>query len=214
MAVAFGTQTTGLLPWKPRRSRSPGQQPTRGTTWTPTGSTGRMLRARRSVALLHQLSRERDADGAVVATFDDYAVVRDIVGQLIGEATERTVSDTVRETVTTVINLRMAGGEVTVSAIGNSLGLDKSAASRRVRDAIDRGYLRNLEENRGRPSQIVVGDPLPENETILPSSSELQRLHGCTPFDRGGSGRAGRFWPRHARARYLLGHGCNRATAT
>jgi hypothetical protein len=134
----------------------------------------------RAHALLHQLSRKRDANGAVVATLDDYAVVRDIVAQFIGEATERTVPPNVRETVATVAALTMPGGEATVSAIGASLGLDKSAASRRVRVAIDRGFLRNLEEKRGRPSRIVLGDPLPEDEIILPAVSDLEPLHGCS----------------------------------
>jgi hypothetical protein len=40
--------------------------------------------------------------------------------------------------------------------------LDKSAVSRRVADAIDRGYLRNLEDKKGRPARLVMGDPLPE----------------------------------------------------
>ncbi len=134
----------------------------------------------RAHALLHQLGRERDADGAVIATLDDYAAVREIVAQLIGEAVERTIPPTVRETVAAVSSLTLAGGETTVSAIGASLRLDKSAASRRVRVAIDRGFLRNLEEKRGRPSRIALGDPLPKDVTILPTVVDLERLHGCS----------------------------------
>lgn len=131
-------------------------------------------------ALLHQLSRERDAEGAIVATLGDYAVVREVVASLVGEAAERTVPPTVRETVIAVQELTSDGAEAMVLAIGTRLGLDKSAASRRVRVAIDRGFLRNLEERRGRPHRIVLGDPLPDDETILPAVSDLERLHGCT----------------------------------
>ena len=52
-----------------------------------------------------------------------------------------------------------------------------SAASRRVRMALERGYLKNLEEKRGRPLRLVLSEPLPEEQTILP---EPERLHGCT----------------------------------
>jgi hypothetical protein len=134
----------------------------------------------RAHALLHQLNRERDDDGAVVATLDDYAAVREIIAQILGEASDRTVPATVRETVAAVAVLTVDGRETTVSAIGARLDLDKSAASRRVRVGIDRGFLRNLEERHGRPSRIVLGDPLPEDQPMLPAVSDLQRLHGCS----------------------------------
>jgi hypothetical protein len=51
--------------------------------------------------------------------------------------------------------------------------LDKSATSRRLRDAIDRGYLVNLEIRRGQPARIVLGDPMPEMVKLLPEPDEL-----------------------------------------
>ena len=41
--------------------------------------------------------------------------------------------------------------------------------SRRVRVAIDGGYLRNLKDKRGRPAWIALGDPLPDDVPILPT---------------------------------------------
>lgn len=41
-------------------------------------------------ALLHQLHRERDASGAIVATIEDYAVVRALVADLVADAAART----------------------------------------------------------------------------------------------------------------------------
>ena len=46
-----------------------------------------------------------------------------------------------------------------------------------MRAAIDRGYIKNLEDRRGRPARLVLGDPLPDDVEILPS---VERLHGCT----------------------------------
>jgi len=138
-------------------------------------------------ALLHQLHRERDETGAILATFQDYAVVRELVADLVADAAERAVPDTVRETVEQVRILTHPEGETTVLAVAQAIGLDKSAASRRVRMATERGYLRNLEDKRGRPSRLVLGDPLPEEQTILPTAPDLERLHGCSGV---GGGRA------------------------
>ena len=119
-----------------------------------------------------------------MATFEDYDVVREMIVELVGEAVGRTVPATVRETVSVVGELTLAGGETTVVAIGDRLRLDKSTAWRRVRVAIDRGFLQNLEERPRRPGKIVLGDPLPDEEPILPTREELERLHDCS--DSGG----------------------------
>jgi len=58
-----------------------------------------------------------------------------------------------------------------------ALKLDKSVVSRRVAAALDAGLLRNLEERKGRPAKLVLGDPLPDEIELLPTPA---RLHGCT----------------------------------
>ena len=55
---------------------------------------------------LHQASRERDAQGRIVATVDDYAAVRELVADLIGEGVNASVSRTIRETVQAVATLQ------------------------------------------------------------------------------------------------------------
>jgi hypothetical protein len=131
-------------------------------------------------AQLHRLSRPRTPEGWVVVTFDDYEVVRDLVGDLVAEAAERTVPVTVRETVEHVRGLTAPDvGEATVVAIAQSLGIDKSAASRRVKVAPERGYLTNAEDHGGRPARLRLGEPLPNEYTVLPVRSELERLHEC-----------------------------------
>lgn len=137
----------------------------------------------RSHALLHQLNRPRDREGRIVAKVQDYAAVRELVADLLADAAEQTVPGMVRETVAAVSALTAGGGEVTVLAVARSLNLDKSAASRRVRVAIDRGYLRNLETKHA-AARLVLGDPLPADAPILPGPGVLERLHGCT--DAGG----------------------------
>ena len=131
----------------------------------------------RSHALLHQATRERDSKGRIIATFDDYALVRELVADLVSDGIEAAVSATVRETVVAVQDIITGSqGEVTVMQVASRINLDKSAAYRRVRVAIDRGFLKNLEDRRGRPARLTLGDPMPEDLEILPKP---ERLRGC-----------------------------------
>src|SRR5262249_8831342 len=122
---------------------------------------GAVLNLIRAHALLHQASRERDGDGQIIATLDDYAAVRDLVHDLIAAGVDATVSQVLRETVEAVERLVQAGAsEIAITEVGRELRLDKSAAWRRVHAAVAKGYLRNLEERKGRAARIVLGDPL------------------------------------------------------
>ena len=137
----------------------------------------------RTHALLHRASREVDERGRIVATFDDYEVVRDLVADLVADGVEAAVSTTVRETVEVVKKLAKGDpSETQVAAIAKALKLDKATALRRVRAAIDRGYLRNLEDRKGRPARITLGDPMPDDMPILPTVEALRDgLQGCSP---------------------------------
>lgn len=135
----------------------------------------------RAHALLHQASRPKDADGRLVADVADYAAVREMVADLVAEGAEVTIKPEVRETVRAVADLLADGREeVTQADIKKVLKLDKSVVSRRVTAALDAGVLRNLEDRKGRPARLVLGDPLPEEIELLPSP---ERLHGCTVAD-------------------------------
>lgn len=132
-------------------------------------------------AILHQESRKRDEQGRIVATLEDYRAVYDLVVDILSEGVEATVSATIRETVQAVAELsRQHDRPVKVTEVAMRLGLDKSAASRRVRVGLEHGYLTNMEDKRGKPAQLAIGEPLPDEEPILPKPEELERLHGCT----------------------------------
>jgi hypothetical protein len=45
---------------------------------------------------------------------------------------------------------------------------------------MDRGYLENQEDRKGRPAKLVVADALPDDIEILPAP---ERLQGCTVAD-------------------------------
>jgi hypothetical protein len=132
---------------------------------------GAMLTLIRAHALLHRASRDLTEAGAIIATVEDYAVVRELVGDLFSEGIEATVSTTVRETVDAVVALKK--DELSLGELAAKLGLDKSVTSRRLRQATELGYLVNREPRRGRPARIVLGDPMPEMVKLLSEPGEL-----------------------------------------
>ncbi len=139
---------------------------------------GAVLNLIRAHAVLHQVNREKDAEGRVVATLDDYQAVRELVADLVAEGVEATVPKTVRETVEAARRLLedSESEPITTAAVAQELKLDKSAALRRVRTAMDRGHLKNLEDRKGRPARIVSGDPIAGEVEVLPS---VEKLRGC-----------------------------------
>jgi hypothetical protein len=133
-------------------------------------------------AILHQANRGRDGHGRIVAVEEDYLAVRELVVDLISDGVGATVSGSTRETVETVAELQAVNaGGVSTRAVAQTLRLDRSAATRRLHAARERGYVVNLEERRGRPARYEIGDPLPDELVLLP--------HSCTPSESKTAGR-------------------------
>ncbi len=130
---------------------------------------GALLSLIKAHAVLHQATRERDVRGRIIATPEDYAAVRSLVVDVVAEGVEATVSDTTRETVAAVEALagQHPDGVVPAAAVAKKLGLDRSAARRRLIAAADRGYVVNDEERRGRPGRYRVGDEPPPDELVI-----------------------------------------------
>src|SRR5882672_11458990 len=104
-------------------------------------------------------------------TIEDYAVVRGLVADLFSEGIEAIVSTTVPETVDAISALNKH--EVSLGELAAKLGLDKSAVSRRLRQATELGYLVNRETRSGRPARIALGDALPDEVQVLPQPDQL-----------------------------------------
>jgi hypothetical protein len=139
---------------------------------------GAVLSLIKAHAILQQSKRQRDENGAVIATLDDYAAVCELVGTIVAEGIEATVSKNVRETVEGIRRILGDGAEeVSLSALATALKLDKSSTSRRVADSIHLGFIKNLEEKKGRPARLVLGDALPGDSDVLPT---VEALQGCS----------------------------------
>jgi hypothetical protein len=136
----------------------------------------------RAHALLHQASRPKDERGRIVATLKDYAAVRELVADLVAEGVDVTVKPEIREVVEATARLLAEGrDEVRQVDIKTALNLDKSAISRRVAAVLEAGFLKNLEDRRGRHARLVLADPLPTNREVLPAPDRLaDELHSCT----------------------------------
>lgn len=137
--------------------------------------------------ILHQYTREMDEHGKLIATLEDYEIVRDLADTTVSEGVGRTVPQIVRETVDAIQNLIDASKdagiddpEVKAVELCDPLHLDKSAISRRVRVALHDGYLKNNETQKGKPHRLVLGDPMPDASGLMPSREEMERLIGCT----------------------------------
>jgi hypothetical protein len=124
----------------------------------------------RAHALLHQITRERDSDGRIVATLRDYAAVHGLVSDLIALGIRVAIPKGIREVVEAIRQLRDDGAvRVTLSMLGEKLGVHKSNASRRATQAIRRGFLENRQPGPGRAGDLYLNDPLPEDQEVLPS---------------------------------------------
>lgn len=140
---------------------------------------GAVLNLIASHAILHQVHRERSADGRIVAIIEDYRAVYDLVVDILSEGVQTTVKKEIRETVEAVREIVKDDDQksATVIQVAGRLDLDKSAASRRVRMAIEDGYLINLQDKKGQPAKLVIGDPLPaEEEPVLPHPDSLIQI--------------------------------------
>jgi hypothetical protein len=133
-----------------------------------------VLRLIEAHAILHQSRRERDGLGRVVATLDDYCAIRELIADLVAAGVEASVPRTVRETVEAVEALSEDWEEgVPQSAVKARLRLDKSTVSRRIKHAIELGYLLDEQEKRGQPALLKLGDPLPDEVEVLPRAEAL-----------------------------------------
>jgi hypothetical protein len=75
----------------------------------------------RAHAILHQAARKRDVAGRIVATLDDYEVVRELLADIISEGVEATVSPAIRETVETIRRILASGSdEVSITQLAQA----------------------------------------------------------------------------------------------
>lgn len=134
----------------------------------------RLLALIKAVTVLRHTKRNRDAKSRLIATLEDYQTIRDLTNHMyVGSVSG--ASNLVRETVEAVEELLSSTGSMgTINAkqIADQLGIHASSAGRRIEKALENGWLINMEDRRGRPLSISLGDPLPATGG-LPEPEEL-----------------------------------------
>lgn len=137
----------------------------------------KMLDLIRVHALLHQGQRERNVQGMIIATLEDYNHVRHLIGNLVSHTAGVSVPKWARETREAVAELLHGNTikSVTVTQIAKALKIDRSTAWRRVQYGLDREFLRNVEEVKsGKTARIELGDRIPEQSNVFPTVKEIQ----------------------------------------
>ncbi len=126
-------------------------------------------------AVLHQAQRSRTSTGALIASLNDYRLVRELMIDSFAAAQQDNVGQDVREAVEAVTRLCTAkdGGAVTARDIGTEIGRDRSAVNRRLRAALAAGYIVNTNPGERRRASYVTGDDLPAPQTALPLPDAL-----------------------------------------
>jgi hypothetical protein len=131
-----------------------------------------LLTVIQAIAALHQRQRDRDAGGRIIATLEDYARARWLLEEVFTTTVNEGITPAIQQTVEAVARLSSDGTPVSEQALVKDLGLAKSTVSYRVKRALKGGFLVNQAAQKGAPAQLVLGTPLPENNS-LPEPTSL-----------------------------------------
>jgi hypothetical protein len=137
-----------------------------------------ILLAVKAHALLHRQHRQVNERGEIVADITlDYLPVAKLMGGIIAEASGTSVAKEVQETVDAV---RVAATNTapddgaTAFEVAKLLKLDKSSAWRRLRVAMEKGFVINLETRRGHPGRYRITEQDVVAEELLPDVEALK----------------------------------------
>jgi hypothetical protein len=124
----------------------------------------------KAATLLHIAQRERNAAGRLIATYDDYQLVIDLLADTY-EHTVTGVTEKMRELVATVA----ANPGSSQTKLASLLQVSQSAIAQRVKVALERRWLADTAWPRGLgyAQQLQVGEPLP-HPCGLPSVEQLK----------------------------------------
>jgi len=133
-----------------------------------------LLNAIKAHAILHQATRERNDDGEIVATLDDYAAVRGLVGDVMSAAVATRVPPQLRTIVSAVKKLLDDDESASNRKIVEGTGFSKSQVNHWLKTAKGEGYLIDANEGqRGKSADLSIGAALPVDTDLLPTVEAL-----------------------------------------
>jgi hypothetical protein len=135
----------------------------------------RLLSLIKAVTVMRHSRRTEVDDGYYLAEIDDYAYVYEQLQETYAGSASGAGAK-VRAVVDAVAVLRVglpAEHRVSAADLARHLRINKMAATRRVGAALGGKWLINREKTKGAPYDLVLGDPLPE-EDGLPKPADVQ----------------------------------------
>ena len=150
----------------------------------------RLLALVKATTIIRHCHRQKDKDGRWIAKVADYKEVYNLVRSHYA-ASASGASEGVRNAVAAVAKLRecSTADPVTVSLVGKHLDIGKASASRRVKTALENGWLIDKSEKiKGKAYDLDIGEPLPGDEVGLPDPVLLTDCSTDSPFSGGGIG--------------------------
>lgn len=133
-------------------------------------------------ALMHQVRRERDGAGRVVATLDDYAHARRFLERPLNEASGTAIPPGVRELVGHLLDHsapvnpydRTLPRGLDLNELASRMNVDKSVAQRRAQKAKDLGLAIDLGGGRGRPCRLLPMHAMSADGNVLPDPRQVE----------------------------------------
>ncbi|MBM3949147.1 MAG: hypothetical protein FJ312_07940 [SAR202 cluster bacterium] len=122
-------------------------------------------------AIEHSFQRSREVDGRLVANLQDYAVAHHLVGDAFKATQAEGIVPEDRAMVAKLATLSREKPS-TQAILRAALGLSKSSSSYRLNRLLRLGYISN-QADKGKPMQLVIGAPLPEEAPPLPTPCQL-----------------------------------------
>jgi len=129
-----------------------------------------LLSAVQTIALLHQRQRDQ-RNGAILATFDDYRVARELLEVSFYFAAAEELTPAIQETVEAIgPNQR----NVSETDLARKLELTRQAVWARLRTPLKKKWVLNEGAGRGGPARLRRRRALPDVPTALPGADEVE----------------------------------------
>ena len=124
-----------------------------------------LLTVIQTVAMIHQCQREKDDQGRIIATIEDYEISHNLCSGIFNSVINEGISEAIRDVVNDVAD----NGSDSYGKIAGNLNLSRETIRYRVGRATSKGWLK-----RDKDKKIILGDPLPDKQYALPPPEEIK----------------------------------------
>ena len=136
---------------------------------------GHLMSFIQAVALLNQFNRQRNDQGQIIATLDDYSVVRSHLSGPLARSLGRELTPGAADLMNRIRN----SGDFTIPEIASQLHLSANTVRGRVKELQQVGQIVQLNEGKGQKAATYrcVANPPPLDGLTLPALDELEEVN-------------------------------------